>query len=202
MISAVVIHGEWFSSINRHIIRSHHLWPDSQTSQTAASVLQPHKLTHLRFYNSSLTLFLWMFLTHLHPDTPVCRSILAEPGQWCTDHCKETGRTQRQGRWLNLNQIWLTEWKSYLVLALWHSTPASWLHTPVLVGEIHAQQDALLLVAQGGDNNQIPDSGWVDRLQLNRLAESNKRMWETERRSRSKMNVLYTLFLLKSEVTH
>lgn len=70
-----------------------------------------------------------MLLTHLRPDTPVCRSILAEPGRWCTDHCKETRRTQSQGRWLNLNQIWLTEWKSYLVLSVTQYTSILVTHT-------------------------------------------------------------------------
>lgn len=56
-------------------------------------------------------------------------------------------------------------------LSLWHSTLASWLHTPVWVGEIHAQQDALLFVADGADDDQISDSDRADGLQLHRLRE-------------------------------
>lgn len=44
-------------------------------------------------------------------------------------------------------------------------------HTPFWVGEIHAQQYALLFVAEGGDNIQIPDSDGADGLQLHRLRE-------------------------------
>lgn len=47
---------------------------------------------------------------------------------------------------------------SYRVCSLGYITPESWLHKPVCVGEIHAQQDALLFVSKGGDDNQIPDS--------------------------------------------
>lgn len=67
------------------------------------------------------------------------------------------------------------------ILSLWHAIPASWLHTPVWAGEIHAQQDALLFVAEGGDNDQIPDSDRADGLQLHRLREKGDKK-EDERR--------------------
>jgi len=67
--------------------------------------------------------------------------------------------------------------------------PSSWLHTPLGVGEIHAQQDTLLFVTEGGDNDQIPDSDRADGLQLHRLhdrtrAAGRQRMCETERRQK------------------
>lgn len=104
------------------------------------------------------------------------------------------------------NQKLLTEWKSYLLLSLWHCTPTSRSHTPFWVGEIHAQQYALLFVAKGWDNDQIPDSDRADGLQLHRLQD--KRMWETERwRARAErqptINILYMRHVaVSSEVWH
>lgn len=47
--------------------------------------------------------------------------------------------------------------------------------TPVCVGEVHAQQDALLFTGQGGDDNEIPDSVRVDGLELHSL---RSRAWK------------------------
>lgn len=70
------------------------------------------------------------------------------------------------------------------IVPLRHSTPASWLHThthtPVWVGEVHSQQDALLFIAKGGDNDQIPDSDGADGLQLHRLHDRAQKTRETK----------------------
>lgn len=97
LIRGVVINEEWFSSINRDITHSHYLWPESQTSRCTICAAASQTLC-LCLYNSILTSLLKTFLTRLHQDTPVCRSIRAEPGRWCTDHCKEAGRIQRHMR--------------------------------------------------------------------------------------------------------